>query len=129
MSQPGTGVVVHRLHSDEELIAPALLAQHGRSARTLVKDGPLRLTLVALAAGGHLSAHRSRGGPITIHVLKGDVTISVQARDHALGPGDVLVASAGVEHAVRSTAGGVFLLTVVQVDEDEHPAGRSADAS
>ena len=32
------------------MIDPDLLARHGRSGRTLVKDGPLRLTIMGLAA-------------------------------------------------------------------------------
>src|SRR6185503_19527286 len=34
-------VLVHHLTQDERLIDPSLLARHGRSARTLVKEGPL----------------------------------------------------------------------------------------
>jgi hypothetical protein len=47
-------VRIHHLHQDQRLIDPALLARHGRSARTLVKEGPLRLTIVAIGPGGTL---------------------------------------------------------------------------
>jgi len=87
-----------------------------------VKEGPLRLTLVGLAPGGTLLTHRAVG-PVTVHVLEGDVTISASDHDYPLTPRDVLVLAAGMEHAARSAAGGIFLLTVVQPDSDL-PGGR-----
>src|SRR6185437_12073280 len=50
-------VLVNHLTQDEMLIDTTLLAQHGRSARTLVKEGPLRVTVIALAANATLPAH------------------------------------------------------------------------
>ncbi len=105
-------VRIHHLTQDQRLIDPELLARHGRTARTLVKDGPLRLTIVAIGPGGTLPAH-STGGPITIHVLEGEVTVTARDQEYALGPSDVLALPPGVEHAARSALGGVFLLTVV----------------
>jgi quercetin dioxygenase-like cupin family protein len=110
-------VRIHHLTQDQRLIDPSLLARHGRSARTLVKEGPLRLTIVAIAPGGALPAH-STGAPVTIHVLEGEVTVSALDHEYLLGPNDVLVLAPGLEHAARSAAGGVFLLTVVHPDSD-----------
>jgi quercetin dioxygenase-like cupin family protein len=108
-------VLVHHLKYDERTIDAALLARSGRSARTLVKEGPLRLTLMALAPGGDLPGHHA-DGPVTIHVLEGAVRFRALGDEHALYPGDVLVFAAGVEHAAHSEAGCVFLLTVVHLD-------------
>lgn len=110
-------VRLHHLMQDRELIDPSLLARHGRSARTLVKEGPLRLTIVAIAPGGTLPAHRA-GGPVTIHLLEGEVTVSALDHEYPLAPNDVLVLAPGREHAVRSAGGGVFLLTVVHQDPE-----------
>jgi quercetin dioxygenase-like cupin family protein len=110
-------VRIHHLPQDQRLIDPSLVAQHGRSARTLVKEGPLRLTIVAIGPGGTLPTH-STGGPITIHMLEGEVTVSALENEYSLGPGDVLVLAPGLEHAARSALGGVFLLTVVHPDAD-----------
>lgn len=108
-------VLVHHLPQDEWMIDPALLTQHGRTARTLVKEGPLRLTMMALAPDGELPAHSS-GDPVTIQVLKGDVRFDALGHEYVLHPGDVLVFAAGVEHAARSSTGCVLLLTVAHVD-------------
>jgi quercetin dioxygenase-like cupin family protein len=113
-------VLVRHLKRDEQMIDPSLLARHGRSARTLVKDGPLRLTLIALAAGGSMPSHRAEG-PVTIHLLDGEVVFDVEEREYPLVPGEVLVLSSGVRHGVRSSAGCVFLLTVVHLPSAGSP--------
>ncbi|MGH7648083.1 MAG: cupin domain-containing protein [Gemmatimonadaceae bacterium] len=105
-------VLVHHLPRDEQTIDTALLTKHGRTARTLVKEGALRLTLLALAPGGDTPAHHAEG-PVSIHVIEGDAAFSAGGKEYDLTPGDVIVFGAGVEHAVRSTKGCRMLLTVV----------------
>lgn len=95
-----------------EYIDDALLARAGRSARTLVKDGPLRVTLVALGEGGNIAPHRAEG-PITVHVLSGDIRFRAGEKEWELEEGDLLSLGAGLEHSVESSSGGAFLLTVV----------------
>lgn len=106
-------VLVHRLGQDEGMIDAALMERSGRSARTLVKEGPLRLTLMGLSRDGALAAHRAEG-PVSIHVLKGSVEFLAQGQTYPLGAGDVVVFGAGVEHSATSRDGAVILLTVVQ---------------
>ncbi|HET8656682.1 MAG TPA: cupin domain-containing protein [Longimicrobiaceae bacterium] len=104
--------LLHRLGADRsELIDAALLARAGRSARTLVKEGPLRVTLIAIAPEGSIASHRA-DGPITVHVLAGSIRFRAQGKEWELQPGDVLSLGAGIEHAVESPEGGEFLLTV-----------------
>jgi quercetin dioxygenase-like cupin family protein len=107
-------VLVRHLKRDEQTIDQDLLTRHGRSARTLVKDGPLRLTLIALAPGGAMPSHHA-DGPVTIHLLEGKVVFDVGGRDYPLVPGEVLVLGSGVQHGARSTDGCVLLLTVVHL--------------
>jgi quercetin dioxygenase-like cupin family protein len=113
-------VMVRHLKRDEQMIDPTLLARHGRTARTLVKEGPLRLTLIALAAGGSIPSHRAEG-PVTIHLLEGDVVFDVEESQYPLVPGEVLVLASGLRHEVRSSAGCVFLLTVVHLPSQGSP--------
>ena len=108
-------VLVHHLSQDELIIDRELLAARGRTARTLVKEGPLRLVLMAIAPGGDLPAH-STDEPITIHVTDGDVVFRAIDREYPLTKGDFLVVAAGVEHSAVSDRGCVFLLTVVRSD-------------
>lgn len=115
-------VLVHHLTRDERMIDQTLLARHGRTARTLVKEGPLRLTIIAIAAGGDLPTH-STNGPVTIHVLEGEVFFQALGQEYPLGTGDVLVLAPGVEHSARSATGGLFLLTVVHAPSAGSRAG------
>jgi len=105
-------VQVHHLPHAELLIDRALVEQHGRSARTLVKEGLLRLTLIALAPGGDMPAH-STSGPVSVHMLQGEAIFTAGGSEYPLHVGDVLVFARGVEHAARSASGCTFLLTVV----------------
>lgn len=57
-------VLIHHLDRDELTIDPALLARTGRSSRTLIKEGALRVVIMALAADGELPGHRTNR-PVT----------------------------------------------------------------
>ena len=105
-------VLVHHLTQDERMLDPALLARHGRTARTIVKEGPLRLTIMGIAAGGVLPTHRADAN-VTVHLLEGEVTFAARGREYPLHAGDVLVMAPGVEHEAQSTTGCVFLLTLL----------------
>ena len=105
-------VLVQHLTEDAMLIDRGLVEQHGRSARTLVKEGPLRVTMIALAANGTLPAH-STAGPISVQLFEGDITFTAAGREYPLAKGNLLVIAANVEHSARSSTGGAFLLTVV----------------
>jgi quercetin dioxygenase-like cupin family protein len=114
-------VLVQHLTEDSMLIDRGLVEQHGRSARTLVKEGPLRVTMIALAANGTLPPH-STVGPISIQLVEGDITVTAAGREYPLAMRDLLVVAANVEHSASSDEGGAFLLTVV------HPAATDAAA-
>lgn len=113
-------VLFHHLKRDELILDTALLEAHGRTARTLVKEGPLRLTLMALAKDGVLPEHGA-DGPVSIHVLQGDVTFTAGGKDYSLAAGEVLVFAVGVPHSARSVDGCVFLLTVVHTEHAPTP--------
>ena len=113
-------VLVQHLTEDAMLIDRGLVEQHGRSARTLVKEGSLRVTMIALGVNGVLPAH-STTGPISIQLLEGDITFTAAGKEYSLAMRELLVVAANVEHSARSTNGGAFLLTVV------HGAAASAD--
>lgn len=103
---------------------PESLRRAGRSARTLLKDGPLRITLVVLAPGGSMPQHHTEG-PITIHGLRGDLHVIVEGTEYELGVGDLLSIGVDVPHSVRSEDGAAFLLTVAF----DGPHGSQAEAA
>ena len=111
--------LVRHLTQDERTIDQGLVAKHGRSARTLVKEGPLRLTLIALGPGGDLPEH--------VQVVEGQFLFSAAGREYPLREGDVLVVAAGVRHSARSENGGTFLLTVVHLPSAGSPLPENAE--
>jgi len=95
----------------EHVTDPAILDRSKRNARTLLKAGPLRVTLVVVAAGGEIREHIA-DGPITVQPLDGKVRVHVQDETYEIGAGQLLAIGAGVPHAVDSRDGGTFLLTI-----------------
>lgn len=96
-----------------ELMGSDTCMRTGRSARTLVKEGPLRVTLVAVAPAGGIAAHHAEG-PVTVQGIAGEVVLRVEdGREHHLARGGLLALAPGVRHAVESRGGGAFLLTSV----------------
>ena len=120
IDRPLGGTALH-FHLDDarrgDLIDTELLAKAGRSARTLIKDGPLRVTLVALESGGALAPHRT-DGPITVHIISGEILLRADANEWRMTADDLVSLGAGVEHNVDSETGGVFLLTVATVPRE-----------
>jgi quercetin dioxygenase-like cupin family protein len=105
-------VLVFDLDAERELAAdPSLLGRSGKSARTLLKSGPLRVTMIVLAPGGELAEH-SAEGPITVQPLRGAIRFTAQGTGHDLKPGQVIALGPGVRHQVSSDAGSTFLVTM-----------------
>ncbi len=100
------------LTSEMRTVRAELAGGHARIARTLVKEGPLRLTLIGVSPGGALHEHVAEG-PITIQVLEGSIVLHAAGETHVLGTGALMALDGGVRHDVSSQDGGFFLLTVI----------------
>ena len=111
VQHPVTGPILALTLADELRTVHDQLADASRTARTLVKNGPLRVTLIGLAAGGELASHHA-DGPISVQVLEGAIEFEAGGKTWLLSTGELLALEAGMEHAVRAPEGGVFLLTV-----------------
>lgn len=103
---------------EKEATHPETLERDGRSSRTLLKDGPLRVTLIVLGPGGGIPEHSS-AGPITVQPLRGDVEVVLGEARHAVSARQLLAIGPGVEHSVRSEEGAAFLLTVTHVEQEQ----------
>lgn len=122
ISRPLEGHDSLHVRLDDEhdtLRASAALARTGRSARTLIKDGPLRVTLIALSPGASMAEHQA-DGPITVQPIEGKITFHVGEETYHLRPGDLLTVHGGVRHSVESATGGMFLLTLAIAIFPEH---------
>lgn len=105
--------VLHMDLDEEERKAthPDTLERDGRSARTLLKDGALRVTLIVLAPGGGIPEHIAQG-PVTVQPLRGQVEVEVGEESYTVAPPGLLTFGPGVAHTVHSRDGAAILLTV-----------------
>ena len=111
VQHPVSGPVLTFQLEDELRILREQLATGSRTARTLVKNGPLRATLIGLAPGGSMATHTA-DGPITVHVLEGTIAFETEGKSWELPAGSLLALDRAIAHTVHAPRGGVFLLTV-----------------
>ena len=105
------------LAQEMSLVREELVGGRVRIARTLVKEGSLRLTLVGLAPGGALDEHDAPG-PITIHVLEGELELVAGGARGTYATGALIALNRRVRHAVRSERGAMFLISLSASDSD-----------
>ncbi|HSP55206.1 MAG TPA: LuxR family transcriptional regulator, partial [Dehalococcoidia bacterium] len=94
-----------------ELRARASVSKSGRAAKTLVKEGPLRITLVALSKGTSLQSH-DVAGPLSIQSLRGRLRIMTDTGDVDVPIGSLAVLDAGVVHSAKALDDCAALITV-----------------
>ena len=113
-------VLAFDLGEEMQIVRDELAAGRARIARTLVKDGPLRLTIVGLSPGGAIHEHEA-AGPITIQVLDGELKLSAGGETRAHRAGAVIALDQRVRHAVSSAPGALFLLTLASSTPNAEP--------
>jgi quercetin dioxygenase-like cupin family protein len=94
-----------------DLHAEKQYADGDRNARTLVKSGPFRLTLVAFRAGAVFDENDQRGS-VALHVLEGRVSVRVAEETIEVGPGDVAVVSPEYAWRAVTLEDGLLVLYV-----------------
>jgi quercetin dioxygenase-like cupin family protein len=88
-------------------------ARHDRNAKTLVKEGELRIVLTALRAGARLEAHRA-DAHVVVQALRGRLRVRLPEDGEVveLPAGALLVLQPGLIHQVEALEESDFLLTV-----------------
>lgn len=117
MDQLGHNTTVYGTFNLDQVISefppdPNSAARH--RAEILIKTDTLRVVLVTMLGGGKMHEHTAPG-PITIHVLRGAMNVSVEGQEHVLGAGELISMAPGVEHAVEGVEDGAFLLTIAHL--------------
>ena len=113
-------VLAFDLGEEMRLVREELVGGRVRIARTLVKEGSLRLTLVGLAPGGALDEHAA-AGPIAIQVVDGELDLTAGGETRTCATGSLIALDRRVRHAVRSQGGAMFLLTLSTPSSDVEP--------
>lgn len=96
---------------DAALRQQADSASDGRAAKTLVKAGPFRITLVAMTRGTMLQCHEV-AGPCSLQAVRGHLRVTTSDGDADLTPGGLIALDAGVAHTVRAVDDGALLITI-----------------
>ena len=99
----------------EALASRAESSASGRAAKTLVKEGPLRMTLVALKAGASLQQHQT-AGPSSIQALSGMARVETPAGTTVLPPGGLVVLDAGVAHSVTAIEHSILVVSLIALN-------------
>ena len=84
---------------------------NGHRQIALMHQGPVRLVLFAFEAGGRMPEH-SAPGWVTIHVLRGSLTVKTPDAIHALSEGELLSLAPAVLHDVEATETADMLLGI-----------------
>ncbi len=100
----------------------ALADEHGRSAELILRDGPMRQTIIALRDGVELSEHNSPAAA-SIQVLQGRVQVTGQSTA-VIDEGRIEVLTHD-RHSVLALDDSVFLLTTVTGIEPTHGPERA----
>ena len=113
-------VLAFDLTEEMRLVREELVGGRVRIARTLVKEGSLRVTLVGVAPGGGLDEHDA-AGPITIQVVEGELELIAGGETRTYATGSLIAVDRRIRHAVRSQQGAMFLLTLSTPSPDAGP--------
>jgi len=85
----------------------------GRAGRTLVKAGPLVLTVTVIADGVEVGTHHAET-PMTLQVLEGALSYRVDDEDQELGEGEFLFFGPGHARDIRASGDTALLLTITR---------------
>jgi quercetin dioxygenase-like cupin family protein len=86
----------------------------------LLQEGPVRIVLTRVAAGGHFSPHRDRYGHL-FYVLRGKGVFFAEGENHPLAGGSVVRIAPGEDHGYRNP--GPEELVLLSLNIPEQPSG------
>lgn len=99
----------------------------GRDGATLVKSPDLRVVLEVLGAGTVL-AEPQEPGPITLHLLEGELRFEAGDEVVYLGPGEILTMPTNRPHSQQAVIDCTFLLTLGRREAERHSQWRPVQA-
>ena len=83
----------------------------GRAGKTLVKEGSLRITQLALCKGSTLGSHQIAGA-VSMQVLRGRLRLTTSDGEVVLEPGELVALGVGVDHDTEAMSDCVVLVTM-----------------
>jgi quercetin dioxygenase-like cupin family protein len=95
---------------DDTLRELAESSKTGRAAKTLIKQGPLRITLVAMRKGTALPSHQV-AGPISIQTIRGCLRVATEKGNVDLPAGGLISLGSAVAHKTKAHDDCAILIT------------------
>lgn len=83
----------------------------GLYAKTLFKKHDFRVVLICMQDSAQMKEHHA-DGTISIHVVKGQLRVSVNGKPHNLPVGGLFTLGASIRHNVDAIGDSAFLLTI-----------------
>ena len=102
---------------DAALRQRAAAARSGRVAKTLIKEGHLRVTLIVLRRGAVLGAHQV-DGVVSVQVIRGRARVSAEGQIVDVARGGLLVLDRDVTHTAEALVDCALLVTVAMAATD-----------
>ena len=90
----------------------------GLYSKTLFKKHDLRVVLISMQSDARMKEHHA-DGTISLHVLKGQIRVSVNGKPHDLPTGTLFTLGASIRHDVEARSDSVFLLTISWPSNEE----------
>ena len=90
----------------------------GHRQIALVHEGPVRLVLFAFESGGRMKEHAAPGW-VTIHVLRGALTVRTGDTQHKMTAGNLLSLAPRIRHDVEATEQTDMLLGIYPETQKE----------
>src|SRR3981189_2393818 len=85
--------------------------QSGHNARTLFKKHDFRIVLITMEPAARMKQHHT-DGTISIQVLKGQIRVTIQGKQHDLHTGNLFTLAASIRHAVEPVGNPASLPTI-----------------
>lgn len=95
---------------DDTLREFAESSKSGRAAKTLIKQGGMRITLVALKKGTDLPSHHV-SGPISIQTIRGCLRLTTDQGNVDVPAGGLVTLGPGVAHTAKAHEDCAILIT------------------
>jgi quercetin dioxygenase-like cupin family protein len=90
----------------------------GLYSKTLFKKHDLRVVLISMQSDARMKEHHA-DGTISLHVLKGEIRVSVNGKPHELSTGTLFTLGASIRHDVEAKSDSAFLLTISWPSNEE----------
>jgi quercetin dioxygenase-like cupin family protein len=90
----------------------------GLYSKTLFKKHDLRVVLISMQSDARMKEHHA-DGTLSLHILKGQIRVSVNGKPHDLPTGTLFTLGASIRHDVEAKSDSVFLLTISWPSNEE----------